>query len=143
MKTVWKKRFWEAGGFLSTFTPLAVAVGVNYETYFSTRSAGVSLTLGGMFAVIVFALSLFGKAGKLFNSGLKTTGIIFGLTLLLEPVILNLSFLTGMLFLGEAVNTVVFAPQVKRLKARLQTEETVGVFTECVHKSSDKYIGKV
>lgn len=123
MTTKGKLRLAQTAGIVASFAPLAVAVGVDYETYFATKAAGWSLTIGGGLAVALAILSALGKAGKLFNSGTKVAAFIFVFSMLLAPVVLNLQFLSGMLLAGEATNSVVVQPQVTKMKKRLQREE--------------------
>lgn len=132
MKSKTKLRLMQVGGIVTTFLPIAIAVGVNHEAYFATQEAGISLGLGGAMAVMLVVLSALGKAGKLLDSGMKVTTCIFVFALLLEPIILNLKFLSGMLLLGEIANAIVFAPTVHRLKKRIDREETAGVIKEAL-----------
>lgn len=110
----------QAGGVASVFAPLAIGVGINWQDYFATKEAGISLTMGGALAVVIVVLNMIGKGKALFGSGFVVTGIIFALCVLLEPIILNLKFLTGMMLLGEGVNTVVFKPMVNSTKEQLE-----------------------
>jgi hypothetical protein len=134
MKSKTKLRLLQAGGIVSTFAPIAIAVGVNHETYFATQEAGLSLGIGGAMAIMLVVLSALGKAGKLLNSGLKVVACIFVFALLLEPLILNLKFLSGMLLLGECGNQVLFEPTVKRMKKQLDREETASVIKEALRE---------
>jgi hypothetical protein len=132
MKSKTKLRLMQVGGIATTFAPISIAVGVNYEAYFVAREAGLSLTLGGAMAVMLVVLAALGKAGKLLDTGMKITACIFVFALLLEPIILNLKFLSGMLLLGEMSNEVLFAPTVRKMKKRIDREETAGVLKEAL-----------
>lgn len=110
----------QAGGVVSVFAPLAIGVGINWQDYFSTKEAGISLTMGGALAVVIVVLNMIGKGKALFGSGFVVTGIVFALCVLLEPIILNLKFLTGMMLLGEGVNTALFKPMVNSTKEQLE-----------------------
>lgn len=123
---------WRIGGIVATFAPIAIAVGANHEDYFVSKAAGISLGLGGGLALILIVLSALGKLGKLVDSGFKVTAFVFTFALLLEPVILNLKFLSGMMLLGEVINAIIFAPQVARLKRKIDREATASVVKEAL-----------
>lgn len=132
MKSKTKLRLMQTGGIATTFAPIAIAVGINHEAYFATQEAGISLGLGGAMAVMLVVLSALGKAGKLLDTGMKITACIFVFALLLEPIILNLKFLSGMLLLGELGNEMIFRPSVVRMKKQIDREETAGVIREAI-----------
>lgn len=133
MKTQTKLNLMRAGGVTSTFGPLATAVAINHETYFASRAAGWSLTIGGIIAVILVAIAVAGKAGQVLGGNVKVFGIIWGMSILLEPIILNLQFLSGLLFFGACGNKLIFAPQVKKLEARLGYETGANVMKEALN----------
>lgn len=128
-----KLRLLQIGGMFFTFLPIVITVIVNRDVYFSTRSAGWSLGIGGLLAVALVGLSVMGKIGKLFDSGIKVAGVIFLFALLLEPIVLNLKFLSGMLFLGEAINCLIFVPQIKKLKKHIDRKETAKVIKDAIN----------
>lgn len=130
MKLKTKLRLTQVGGILTTFAPLALTVGINHEQFFATKEAGVGLTMGGILAAVIVVLNLAGKGKKIFGNGFFVTGIVFGMCLLLEPVILNLKLLTGMMFLGEAGNYALFAPTVSELKRKLNFMEQANALRE-------------
>jgi hypothetical protein len=134
MKTKTKLRLWQAGGILTTFAPIAIAIGVNHEAYFATKEAGISVGLGGAMAIMLVVLSALGKAGSLLNTGMKITACIFVFALLLEPIILNLKFLSGMMLLGELGNETIFAPNVRKIKKHIDREETATVIKEAMRE---------
>lgn len=127
-----KLRLLQTGGLVTTFAPLCIGVGVNWEAYFATTAAGFGLTMGGALAVAIAVINMLGKGKALFGSGFVVTGVIFALCILLEPLILNLKFLTGMMFLGEAGNTVLFKPAVTNAKKQLDYSEQAGVLKEAL-----------
>jgi hypothetical protein len=133
MTTKGKLRLAQAAGIATSFAPLAIAVGVDYETYFASKAAGWSLTIGGGLAVALAILSALGKAGKLFNSGTKIAAFIFVFSMLLSPVVLNLQFLSGMLLAGEATNSMVVQPKVAKLKRRLEKEDLTDTIRRANH----------
>lgn len=123
---------WRIVGIVATFAPIAIAVGVNHEDYFVTKTAGLSLGLGGGLALILIVMSAMGKLGKFFDSGFKVATCVFVFALLLEPIVLNLKFLSGMMLLGEALNAMIFAPQVAKYKKKIDREATASVVKEAL-----------
>ena len=133
MKPKFKLRLLQIGGMLCTFLPIIIAVIVNKDTYFATKSATWSLSIGGLLAVALVGLSVMGKIGKIFDSGVKVAGTIFLFALLLEPIILNLKFLAGMLFLGEVINAIVFIPKIRKLQKYIDRKETAAVIKDTLN----------
>ncbi|MBQ3019146.1 MAG: hypothetical protein IJD77_00985 [Clostridia bacterium] len=131
-----KLRMAQISGVFATFTPLAIAIGVDHETYFATKAAGWSLTSGGILAVILVALSAMGKTKNLFNSGFKVATFIFVFSVLLSPIVLNLQFLSGMLLAGEATNSVIVQPKVAKLKKQLGKEDLTDAIRRANHAGS-------
>jgi hypothetical protein len=123
---------WRIGGILVTFAPILIAVFANKEEYFATKEAGISIGLGGGLALMLIVFSALGKAGKFFDSGFKVITCIFVFALLLEPIILNLKYLSGMMLLGECTNAIFFKPTINRLKKRINREETASVVKEAI-----------
>lgn len=113
-----------------TFAPIIIAVYSNRKVYFATKTAGISLTAGGVVAVIIVVLAMLGKGKKIFGSGMAVTGIVFFLSILLEPMLLNFQFLSGMLFAGEAAATVLIKPKVKKLERMVQAKENAKALKE-------------
>ena len=56
-----KLRLLQIGGMFFTFLPIVITVIVNRDVYFSTRSAGWSLGIGGLLAVALVGLSVMGN----------------------------------------------------------------------------------
>lgn len=113
-----------------TFLPILIAIYVNRKQYFATKAAGLSLTAGGVVAAAIVILAMLGKGKKIFGSGIAVSGIIFGLSILFEPILLNLQFLSGMLFLGEVTATVLIKPQVRALERKVCAKENAKALKE-------------
>lgn len=119
------------GGVL-TFAPLLVVIGVNFKEYFATTQSAVSMSLGGAMAVAVVIIQLLGKGKKLLGSAVVVSGIIFAFCIFLEPLILNLKILTGMVFLGEAVYAVGFKNAITNTKKQIDRVEQTTVLTDAL-----------
>lgn len=125
-----KLRLMQLIGVLVTFTPLLVTIAINHEQYFATKAAGWSLTCGGIVAVVLVACSMLGKGKKIFGRGVVVAGIVFVMAYLLKPILLNLQLLSGMLFFGELINEVFFAPKERRLERQVLARESARIYKE-------------
>jgi len=116
------------GGFLVSIAPLVIVVALNFGKYTATKSGSFSLALGGVVACIFFLLKAVGKLPQKVKSVFRY-GFLFGIVCLLEPLILDLKYLSGACFLGELFYVLIFPPLVANLKERHSKEEikkTVG-----------------
>lgn len=133
LKLKTKAKFLQVGGVAATFAPLAVGIGMNWQDYFATKETGVSLTVGGVMALVIVIINALGKGKAVFGNGFIVSGVVFALCLLLEPLVLNLKFLTGMMFLGEGINTAVFKPAVTSAKKQIENSERTEALREAIH----------
>lgn len=124
---------WQVLGVAVTFAPILVEILLNRHIYFATKDAGWSLTIGGIIAVILVAMAMFGKLSKFMGSEIRVVGTIFVLSLLLEPILLNFKLLSGLLFAGMCINGIFIKPKIKRLEGRKRNEETADVLKEALH----------
>jgi hypothetical protein len=120
-------RMW---AFVFTFLPLGIGIGLNADKYFATREAGLSLTCGGVMAAAIVVICMLGKAKSVFGSGVVVCGVIWVMSILLKPLILNLQFLTGMLLIGYIIHAVVFKPWIKSLQRRIAARDNARAFKE-------------
>lgn len=130
MNPIMKVKLLQIFGVFVTFAPIIITVYCNKEKYFATKTAGISLTCGGVVAVVLVALAMMGKASKVFGSGVTVSGIIFLMAYLLEPVILNLQLLSGMLFFGFVAEKLLIAPQIRKAQRQVQAMETARAVKE-------------
>ena len=119
MNPTLKLWLWRFIDVLVTFLPVLIVIYINRAQYFATKAAGWSLTCGGAIAVGLVAMAVFGKGAKIFGSGVTVTGVIFAMSYLLKPIILNLQLLSGMLFLGFVVSRIFIAPKIKRIERQI------------------------
>lgn len=121
-----------SGGALVTFAPLITAIGINFKDYVSTTPAAVSISIGGAMAIAVVIIQLLGKGKQILGNAVVVSGIIFVFCILLEPLILNLKLLTGMVFLGEAGYSVVFKTPITNIKKRIDMQEQTTILTDAL-----------
>jgi hypothetical protein len=115
---------------IATFLPLGIGIGLESDKYFATRNAGISLTLGGIMAATIVGICMLGKAKAVFGSGVVVCAVIFVMSILLKPVILNLQFLTGLLLIGYIIHAIVFKPWINSLKRRIVARDNARAFKE-------------
>jgi O-antigen ligase len=127
----------QVGGFVATLLPLIIGVAIDFREYIKTPSSAVSLSIGGSLAVVIVALKTVGKAKKVFGNALIISGVLFALAWLLEPIIVNLKFLLGLLFAGEAIFAIVFKPLIERTKKRADYEDQAEVFGNVMNASAN------
>lgn len=120
-------------GLLVTFTPIAFEVLIHKDTYFATKSAGLSMTIGGVVAVIMISMAMLGKLSKYLGSGIRVVGTVFVLSLLLEPILLNFKMLSFLLLCGMILDGMFIKPKVQRLTKRLADEGTARVLREALN----------
>ena len=120
-------------GLLVTFTPIALEVLIHKDTYFATKSAGWSMTIGGVVAVVMIALAMLGKLSKYLGSGIRVVGAVFVLSLLLEPILMNFKLLSFLLLCGMCLDGVFIKPKVQKLTKRLADEGTARVLREALN----------
>jgi hypothetical protein len=133
LKTKNKILLWQVIGVLVTFTPILCEILIHKDTYFATKSAGWSFTIGGVVAVILVAMAMLGKLSKFMGSEIRVMGTIFVLSMLLEPILLNFKLLSFLLLCGMVVNGVVVKPRIRRLIKRRDNEDTAKVLREALH----------
>lgn len=133
MKTKSKLWMFQVLGILVTFAPILVEVLVHRDTYFATKEAGMSLTIGGAVALLMIAMAMVGKLSKYLGSSIRVVGAVFVLSLLLEPILLNFKLLSFLLLCGMCVDGVFFKPQVKRLTKQVADEGTAKVLKEALN----------
>ena len=133
MKTRTKLWLFQGMGLLATFAPILCEILIHKDTYFATKEAGMSLTIGGAIAVLMIAMAMVGKLSKYLGSGIRIVGTVFVLSMLLEPILLNFKLLSFLLLCGMCVDGMFFKPQVKRLTRKLADEGTANVLKEALN----------
>ena len=108
---------------IAMITPLAVAVGINFNDYF-VHSAGIQVGFGGMLSLCLVVLMVKGKSNVL--KGVWGYLIVFIIAVCLQPILNDIVLLTGMALSGKVVDTVIMQPQlnkVRRLRANTDTAD--------------------
>lgn len=120
-----KLRLLQAGSVVSLIAPIGITVACNFETFFATGRSAFGLTIGGMLLIAFAVLDAIGKMKEKLNTNkaLWVFAIVFVMSILLEPLILNLKLISGMLLLGEGINVLAFTRQISKIKADMSKEE--------------------
>ena len=120
-------------GLMVTFAPIACEIVLHKNTYFATKDAGWSLTIGGVIAVIMVGLAMFGKLSKFLGSGIRVVGTIFVLAYFLEPILVNLKLLSFLLLCGMIAEGIFIKPKIRQLTKQLDNEGTAKVLREVLN----------
>ncbi|MBR2070393.1 MAG: hypothetical protein IJ981_03100 [Clostridia bacterium] len=143
MKTTTKLRLTQAGGILATIAPLATVVGINLDSYITTKTSIFQLTIGGILLVVVIALAFFGKLKKLLGSGFAFCGLIFVFSMLLQPVLNELEVLSGAMLAGQGINVVAFKPLCAKYKAEIEEDTTEEKTKKVLVSAMEQFSGRV
>ena len=127
LKTRTKLWLFQGMGLMVTFAPILCEILMHKNTYFATKEAGMSLTIGGAIAVLMVAMAMVGKLSKYLGSSIRVVGTVFVLSMLLEPILLNFKLLSFLLLCGMCADGIFFKPQVRILTKRLADEGTASV----------------
>ena len=109
---------------LATITPLAVAVGINFNNYF-VHSAGLQVGFGGMLSLCLLVVMVKGKSSML--KGVWGYLIVFIIATCLKPILDDIVLLTGMALAGKATDSVIVQPQLKKVRRQRANTETADV----------------
>lgn len=133
MKTKNKVLLWQLVGVMISFAPILCEIIIHKDTYFATKSAGWSFTLGGIIAVVLVGLAMVGKLSKMLGSDISVVGTVFVMSMLLEPIVLNLKLLSFLLLIGMLANGIFIKPKLKKLKKRIDHEDQAKILKEALH----------
>ena len=109
---------------ISTITPLAVAVGINFNDYF-VHSAGLQVGFGGMLSLCLLVVMVKGKSSIL--KGVWGYLIVFIIATCLKPILDDIVLLTGMALSGKVVDSMLVQPQLKKVRKLRANTETADV----------------
>ena len=120
MKTRTKKELCRMGGFLTSITPLGIYLGVNWEKYAPTTTETVKLTFGVVlicFFAFLIAMDKV-KAPKM----VVVFGVLFGISFLIESIMQDFMWASGMAFAGCLGQETIFTPLVAKYEKMLNVE---------------------
>lgn len=109
---------------IATITPLAVAVGINFNDYF-VHTAGLQVGFGGMMSLCLLVVMVKGKSSAL--KGVWGYLIVFIITACLQPILDDIVLLTGMALAGKATDTIIVQPQLKKVRKVRESTQTADI----------------
>ena len=131
---------WSLAGFLSLTVPLTTVLIVNRARYFTTSAEVLKISVGGMICLVLIALLVFGKLRV--PGGLVSLAIVYGLSVLLESILRDLTLLSGIALCSKAVDSIFFAPRARAAKERITIEKTADATAGKVTAVLDQYFGR-
>lgn len=117
------------GSFVTSFLPLAIVIGLNWNRYTATPQVATSLTIGGGVAVAVTILKALGKLPQK-PKRVIMYGFVFAMLWVLEPLILDLKLLVGAALVGEIGDMVAIQPFITYTKKQVDANITAKATAE-------------
>ena len=131
--------FLQIFSFIVCIAPLAIAVVMNRNEWFSTPEESVKIGIGAIIGIVLICLKVLAKIKM--PRRIVTYGIVFAMTYLLGSILADLLLLSGMAFLGEALDLIFFQRAIKKTKESITAEKTADATAEQVEKMFERYIG--
>lgn len=125
--------------FIFSIAPLAIAVVMNRGRYFSTPEESVKIGIGAVAAAVFICLKALGKLK--IPPRIVTFGAVFAMSYLLKSILADLILLSGLAFLGEALDLLFFQAAIRRTRERITAEKTADATAAQVEKMFEKYVG--
>lgn len=131
--------FLSFGSFAVSVAPLLLCVVANWGKYVKTPGDAVSLALGGGIAVVLLLLKVLGKLPV--PRRVVFYGVTFAMAYLLESLLDDLVLLSGMAFLGEVADLVLFQRAIRVAKENILVGKTADAVATRVEATVQKYMG--
>lgn len=126
-------------GFLFSILPLAILFALRWEEYVTAVPGGaIRLSLGGGMIAVLILLKVLGKL-KL-PSRLCVMVIALAAVYLLEALLADMSLILWMAIIGEAVDTFLFAPFVRRTRERISVMKQADATADRVEELLKTYV---
>ncbi len=126
--------------FIVSILPIIITVIVNKNVYVKSVSDAVKLSIAGIICMIFIFLKVVGKLK--IPKRIVTYGIVFIMAYLLDSLMGDILLLSGMAFIGELADAMLFAIPIKRLKEKILIEKTADATSDKVEELLKKYIGE-
>lgn len=98
-----KKVLLQISGYLASIAPIAVVLGLKWDTYTATTVSTVSLGVGGAIALVLILIKSLGKIPKNIHPIIKYA-IALVLVFALDPIIKDLKILLSAAIIGELID---------------------------------------
>lgn len=98
-----KKILLQIGGYLISIAPLAVILGLKWDTYTATTTSTISLGVGGAISLVLILIKSLGKVPKNIHPIIKYV-VALVLVFALDPIIQDLKILLSAAIIGELID---------------------------------------
>lgn len=143
MKKIIKLRILQLLSFVATVTPLLVVIVINWNSYVTTLSDGIKISIGLVMALLFLLLKVLGKLKM--PKRVLFYALVCAMSYFLYPLIEDIVLISGMCLLGEIIDLVLFQKPIKNLKDNIYIEKTADVTStkveEKVKNILDNYMG--
>ena len=127
--------------FVTSILPIVLVVGINWDVYVKTTGDAVKLTFGGIIAGFLVLLKVMDKL-KVPNK-FVLLGSVFVMSYLLQSILQDLTLLSGMAFLGEALDCFFFQTPIKKLREAIMIEKTADATSSKIESIIDKKLNSL
>lgn len=135
--------FLEIGSFIVSVAPLLVFIFINWTSYVKTPSDTIKISVGLVIAIILFILKVIGKLKM--PKRVVTYAVLCILSYFLYPLIQDIVWLSGLCFVGEVLDLLIFQKPIKNTKEVILVNKTADATTDKVKSEVkslfDEYIG--
>ena len=127
------------GGLLTSLAPLAAVVAYNWGDYVKTSSDAVKLGIGGLMAAVLLALKV--SARIKMPSATTTVLIVLVLSILLKPILQDLTILCTAYLLGEVAHLLLFKRKIEQVKTYIDANRQMDATEARQRQLFEEYIG--
>ncbi len=118
-----KKVLLQVSGFLASIAPIAVILGLKWDTYTATTTSSISLGIGGAISLVLILIKSLGKIPKNIHPIIKYV-VALVLVFALDPIIQDLKLLLCAAIVGELIDLPI-EHQVKATQKVIDQKATL------------------
>ena len=133
-----KKVIFSVLSFLSSFSPVAVYVGLNWDRYVKDVPAGsLRLTVGGLMVAGVVVMKVLGKLN--ITASLKWYAIAAVICYALQALLSDLCIIFLLAASGEAVDSLFFSRWLKEMREDKKTDDLAEQIAEKMRSITEEH----
>lgn len=125
--------------FIASVAPVAIAIGVNANEWFSTPRETVKIGIGAIIGAVLIILKVLGRIKM--PRRLVIFGIVFAMIYLLSSILPDMLLISGMAFLGEALDALLFQRAIRNTREKIGIKKTADATAKQIEDILDKYVG--
>ena len=125
--------------FIASVAPVAAVVAANADKWFSTPREAVKIGIGAIIGAVLIIMKVLGKIKM--PRRLVTFGLVFTMIYLLGSILPDMLLLSGMAFLGEALDFLFFQRAIRSTREMIGIKKTADATTKQIEDILDKYVG--